>query len=122
MGVNYNIKGTEVPVTDELRSYAERQLAHAQKLLQGDPTAHVDVELKYESVRDGGKYGAEFTLQSEGQVYRADCWGTTLHEAMDVAGAELMRELSKAKKKKHSMFRRTAVKVKEYLRGWRESI
>lgn len=130
--MNYNIKGSGVPVTDELRSYAERQLAHADKLLMNDPTAHADVELTYDENRDpsfaeatkgrGGKYGAEFTLTSGGEIFRAVSWGLTLHEAMDLSGAELVRELAKAKKKKHSVFRRTAVKVKEYLRGWRSEV
>lgn len=120
--MNYNIKGTEVSVTDELRAYVERQLAHAEKFLSGGPAAHVDVELAYEAVRDGGKYRAEFTLQSGGEVHRAESFGTTLHEAIDLSGAELMRELAKAKEKRHSLFRRTAVRVKEYLRGWRSEV
>lgn len=120
--MNYNIKGTEVPVTDELRTYVERQLAHADKLLAGDSTAHTDVELEYAPVRDGGRYCAEFTLSVGGQIYRAGRWGTTLHEAIDLAGGELTKELSRNKKKKQSILRRTSLRVKEYLRGWRSDL
>ncbi len=120
--MNYNIKGTGIEVTDELRGYVERQLAHADKFLSPDPTAHVDVELQYLEDGRSGKYRAEFTASASGEVYRAERWGQTMHEAIDVAGAELAQELSRDKKKKQSVLRRTSVRVKEYLRGWRSDI
>lgn len=118
--LNYNIKGTEVQITPELRSYIEKRLEHAAKLLNGDSTAHADVELEYSMVRDGGKYRAEFTVGVGGTVYRAEDWGGTMHEAIDIAAGELARELTKNKKKNLKVFRHSAVKVKEFLRGWRE--
>ena len=120
--MNYNIKGTEVPVTDELRTYVERQLAHADKLVGDDPTAHTDVELAYLADGRSGKYRAEFTLSLGGEIHRAERWGSTLHEAIDVAGGDLVHELSRNKKKKQSVLRRTSLRVKEYLRGWRSDI
>ena len=120
--MNYNIKGTGVEVSDELRSYVERRLAHADKFVLGDPTAHANVELEYSAPRDGGKYCAEFNVALGGELYRAVEWGTTLHEAIDLAGGEFVKELSRDKKKRLQMFRRTAVKVKEYLRGWRTKV
>lgn len=120
--MNYNIKGTEVPVTDELRSYVERQLAHADKFVGGDPTAHTDVELQHLPEGRSGKYRAEFTLSIGGEVCRADRWGGTMHEAIDLAGAELVSELSRNKKKRQSILRRTSLRVKEYLRGWRTDL
>ena len=68
------------------------------------------------------QYRAEFTLSCGGEVYRAERWGSAMHEAIDVASAELAEELSRSKKKKLNVFRRSAVRVKEYLRGWRRSI
>jgi putative sigma-54 modulation protein len=120
--MNYNIKGTEVPVTDELRSHVERQLAQAGKFVNDDPTAHADVELHYLADGRSGKYRAEFTVSLGGQVHRVERWGSAMHEAIDLAGGDLAHELSREKKKKHSTFRRTAVRVKEYLRGWRSDI
>ena len=119
--MNYNIKGTALAVTDELRAYVERQLAHADKLIH-DSAAHADVELAFDEVRDGPKFRAEFTLEHHGALYRASAWGGTMHEAIDIAGGELMSELRKAKSKRLHMFRRGATRVKEYLRGWRNKI
>ena len=120
--MNYNIKGTGLGITDELRSYVERQLAHADKLVGDDTTAHTDVELEFSQMRDGGKYRAEYTLSCGGSVYRASEWGTTLHEAIDLAGAALVSELRQNKKKRLHVLRRTGTAVKEYLRGWRRKV
>ncbi len=120
--MNYNIKGTEVPTTDELRSYVEKQLAHADKFLNGDTTAHTDVELQHLPDGRSGKYKAEFTLALGGEIYRAERWGSTMHEAIDLAGSDLANELSRTKKKKQSVMRRASLRVKEYLRGWRSDL
>ncbi|MDE2071609.1 MAG: ribosome-associated translation inhibitor RaiA [Patescibacteria group bacterium] len=119
--MNYNIKGTHIDVHGELRSYVERALVHADKFLAGDPSAHTDVELRYESVRDGERYCAEFTLECRGGVHRAVAWGESMHAAIDLATAELVAELRKNKNKRLAGLRRTALRVKEYLRGWRRT-
>ena len=120
--MNYNIKGTGLDITDELRSYVERKLAGADKFLGDDPTALADVELQHLEEGRSGKYRAEFTVSASGAVYRASAWGGSMHEALDTAAGELVTELSRDKKKKLSLMRRTSVKVKEYLRGWRSDI
>ena len=120
--MNYNIKGTGVAVSDELRTYVERQLAHADKLLGADPSARADIELEYNQLRDGGKYRAEFTANSHGHSYRAECMGSSLHEAIDLAGARLTAELRANKKKRLHVLHRTGTRVKEYLRGWRNKM
>ena len=118
--LNYNIKGTEVQVSDELRSYVERALAHAEKFLSGDSSAHVDVELEHSPLRDGSKYRAEFTVAAAGALHRAEAWGTTLHEAIDLAIAGVGQELRRNKEKNRHFLRRGALKVKEFVRGFRD--
>jgi putative sigma-54 modulation protein len=120
--MQYNIKGTHVDITDDLRSYVERKLAQADRVAEVDTTAHADVELQYLEDGRSGKYRAEFTVSIKGEVYRAEAWGATLHEALDTAGGELTSELSRDKKKKLNVLRRTSVRVKEYLRGWRSDL
>lgn len=118
--LNYNIKGTGIEVSGELRAYAEKTLAQAEKFLSTDPTAHADIELEHSMMRDGGKYRAEFTVLASGALYRADVWGSTMHEAIDLATAELSKELRRNKDKRTHIFRRGALKVKEYVRGFRD--
>lgn len=115
--MNYNIKGSGIAITPELREYAEKKLGNAEKFVEGDTTAHADVELENSQARDGGKYRAEFTLSVGGTVYRAQKWGGTMHEAMDIAAGELVHELTRAKKKRLHMVRRGASKIKNLIRG-----
>ncbi len=120
--MQYNIKGTHLDISDELRSYVEKKLAHADRLVGNDSTAHANVELQYLEDGRSGKYRAEFTVSIKGEVYRSESWGASMHEAIDAAGGELVSELSRNKKKKLNVLRRTSVKVKEYLRGWRSDV
>ena len=111
-----------MPVTDELRTYVEKCLAHADKFLANDSAAHADVELEHAPVRDGDKYRAEFTVSASGELYRADAWGETLHAALDLSSGELTKELRRTKSKRIDVLRRSALKVKEYIRGWRKRV
>jgi hypothetical protein len=49
-------------------------------------------------------------------------WGGAMHEAIDLAGGDFVHELSRDKKKKQSILRRTSVRVKEFVRGWRDTV
>lgn len=117
--MNYNIRGTGLDISDELRGYAEKKLQHADKFLGNDSSAHAAIELEHNSARDGEHYRAEFTVSASGAVYRAERWGETVHSAIDLAIGELVNELSRNKKKRLHLVRRSAAKVKDYLRGWR---
>ncbi len=114
--MNYNIKGTNVAITDEIRSYLEKRLTHADKFLQHDPSAHADIEVSYH-VTEGKQYRAEFTLASLGKVYRTEARGTTLHEAIDLATDELADELRRIKKKNLSDIRHGAGRFKQFIRN-----
>lgn len=118
--INYNIKGTGLQITDELRSYVEKNLASAEKFLSGETTAHADVELEHAPMRDGGKYRAEFTLSARGEVYRAEAWGSTLHEAIDLAAGQLTKEIRHSKKKHITLVRRGGAMIKDAIRGLRD--
>lgn len=130
--MNYNLKGTGLEITPELRSYVEKRLAAADKFLGGDPVAHADAELEYDQRRDpsfaeapkgkGGKYRAEFTVRVSHGLCRAEEWGSTLHEAIDAAAGEIVAELRGAKQKRLHVFRRAALRIKKYMRGLRQKV
>ena len=109
-----------MPVTDELRTYVEKKLGQADKFLGGDSTTHADVELEYSQMRDGGKYRAEFTVSAGGEVYRAEEWAATMHEALDLAGGQLVKELRRDKKRHIALVRRGGAMIKDALRGLRD--
>jgi putative sigma-54 modulation protein len=118
--MNYNLKGTNVSITDEIRGHIEKKLSALDKLVKdaGDP--RVDVEVEYKE-GEAKTYRAELMLYAQGvtEPLRAEAEGATLHDAVDVAASELLQELTKAKKKRIHMLRHTGARVKDFLRGWR---
>lgn len=119
--MNYAIQGTGVTISDEIRSYVEKRLQTLDRF--GGEGARCDLELEYRALWDGPKYRVEILCHDPGaDTRRVEAEGTTLHEAIDIAAGELSRVLTQSKKKRLQVFRRTAVKVKEYLRGWRDKI
>jgi len=118
--MHYNVKGTGVPITDELRGYIEKKLATLDKFVYNESGARVDVECEFMASQER-QYRAELMLQDKTQL-RAEARGTTLHEAIDIAAGELVEGLTRAKKKRLHTLRHSAFKVKEYLRGWRSKI
>ncbi len=120
--LNYNIKGTGLEISDELRAYAVKKLSNAEKFIHNDSSAHADIELEHETMRNGDRNRAEFTVTAAGGLHRAESWGETMHAAIDLAIAELLTELSRNKKKRLHVVRRGAQRVKDYLRGWRSTV
>lgn len=116
--MNYNIKGTGLEITDEIRNYVEKCLSHAEKFLMRDSAARSDIECEYTEIGHGPKYRAEFNLSSSHGLHRAEAHGNTLHEALDIASAELTKEVRQTKKRRLDTFRKGAARAKDYLRGW----
>jgi len=117
--MNYNIKGTAIQLTDEVRAYLDRKLAHAEKFMRANAAARLDVELEFIAGAAGPKYRAEYSLVLGNYAVRAEAYGASLHEAIDVAADEFAHKLSRAKDKQQHLFRRGAAKIKDYIRGWR---
>jgi ribosomal subunit interface protein len=120
--MNHNITGTGLSITPELREYVEKKLAQEEKFLQRDSSAHVDVELQFAEGERDKKYRAEFNVSAKTGFFRAQAHGDSMHEAIDLALGELTRELTRAKHKRMRVFRHSAGKVKDFLRGFRGKI
>jgi len=118
--MHYNIKGTNVDISDELRQYVEKKLAASEKFVHD--AARMDIELEYRPNQDSKKYRAECMVEVDGKVQRVEAQGDAMHEAIDIATGELARDLSQIKKKRQHVLRRSAMRVKEYLRGFRSKI
>ena len=120
--MNYNIKGTAVEISPEVRSYVERKLAHLDRLVQKNADARVDVELQFAHGQDK-PYRAEYMLhRPKHEVLRVEAHGSALHEAIDIAQGELVRGLTESRKKDTHVLRRSALRVKEFMRGWRSRV
>lgn len=118
--MQYNLKGTDLGITPEIREYLEKKLASLDKFVANPGAERTDVELQY-LVGEARMYRAEFTYREPGlgNSLRAEARGTTLHEAIDLAEAELFREMTRIKEKRTNVMRRSAARVKDFLKGLR---
>lgn len=117
--MNYNIKGTAVVITPEIRTYIEKRLLALDKFFKDPTAARADIELEF-LADEAKQYRAEFTLHGPEikNVSRVSMRGSALYEAIDMATGELSRELSQSKKKSMRFFRRSAARVKDMVRGF----
>ena len=119
--MNYNLKGTNLSITPEIREYLEKKLGALDKLLVEKDIVRADVELEF--LRDEEKmYRAEVMLHDPHAKapLRVEARAEALHGAIDLAEGELFAELSRAKKKRVHLLRRGAGQVKDILRGFRD--
>lgn len=121
--MQYNIKASGVSASDEVRGYVEKKLAVLEKFVSDPTVVRADVELNYLESEEKN-YRAEFAIFDPAlpEAARTEARGQALHEAIDLCVSELQEELTRKKKKRIDLVRRTAVRVKEYLRGWRSKI
>ena len=117
--MNYNIKGTGVSITPEIREYLEKKLAALEKFVVQKDLARADVELQFLQ-GEARMYRAELMLHGQEKILRAEARGTTLHEALDLSVGDMTREVTQLKKKRIHVVRRSAAKVKDMLRGLRD--
>jgi ribosomal subunit interface protein len=120
MTLGYNIKGTGVSISDEVRAYIDKRLAHVSKLLADDSAALGTIELQYQTTEDRPRYRAEFTISATARMFRAEAFGDSLHEAIDIAVNELTNEVSRTKQKRLRFARRSAAAFKDFVRGLRD--
>lgn len=117
--MNYNLKGTNIEITDAMRSHVEKQLMHLDKFFGPRSGARLDIELEY--LRDEEKtYRAEATLHDHGfnGDFRVEECGHELNEAVDIMVNTLSLELSRAKKKHIDAKRKGGLMFKNIIRGF----
>jgi ribosomal subunit interface protein len=116
--MNYNLKGTDVSITDELREYVEKKLQSLDKL-SGEESARVDIVVAYLETEEK-QYFAEMTLHDTRDPMHTESRAATLHQAIDAAANELADTLHKVKTKRKDEARHDALTGKEMLREGEE--
>jgi putative sigma-54 modulation protein len=119
--MNISIKATNIELTPALKDYADKRMRGIQKFVEGKD-AEIDVEIG--KVTSHHKQGEVFEAQVNvvtplGKQYRAVSVKQDLYEAIDDTRNEIVREITSAKGKRDSLFRRGARRVKNLLKGFR---
>ncbi len=117
--MQYNIKGTDLQVTDANRSYVEKRLGALDKFFGPQDGVRIDIELELLK-EEAGIYRAEGTLHDHGlsRDFRAEARGGSLNESIDLMTKELALELAREKKKFIHEKRRGAARFKDFIRGF----
>jgi putative sigma-54 modulation protein len=111
-----NLKGTNLDLTPDIKSYLEKRLASLEKFLDEDDTTVVcDVELERSTKhKTGDVFRGEVTIRTRSGLYRAEANGETAEAAIDTVKDEVMRELRREKRKRIHLFRRGGARLKEF--------
>ncbi|MEI7720266.1 MAG: ribosome-associated translation inhibitor RaiA [bacterium] len=117
--MHYNIKGTALDISPEVRGYVEEKLAHLDKFFVGDSGARADVEVEHLQGEQSKKYRAEFGIVSKSGTFRVEARGSSLHEAVDLAMGEMSKEIDRSHKRGRGLVRRGALRIKDFVRGFR---
>ncbi len=119
--MEYNLTCSDIEIDGDTRAYLERKLTHIEKFIHHDAAYKLDADLKYSSGIDAKeeRYHAAFTLKINGTTLNAQANGQSANEAIDIAAAELAREVTSHKSRNESLVRDGALKAKKFLQGLR---
>lgn len=116
-----NEKGTNLEVTEAIRSYLYKKLEHIEKFIDvKDESVMCDVELGKTTNhhKNGDIFRTEINLKIKGNNLRAVSEMEDLFASIDVAKDEMVRELQSHKDKKISLVRRGGAKMKNFVKGF----
>ena len=115
-----SIKSTNITLTPALKDYTEKRLGAITKYTGGSAAITAEIGKTTEHHKSGDIFRAEVNVVTPlGKQYRAESEKADLYEAIDDVRTEIIRELSSAKDKNSTLFKRGAQKIKNLLKGLR---
>ena len=123
--IKINIKATNVDLTDEIHDYVVKKVTNLGKLLQKFQDDGAEVLVHFEVAKTTNHH------QSGEKLFRADCniaingigdfyahqEEQDLFAAIDAVKDKLFREIRSNKNKKFDLYKRGALKLKNFLKG-----
>lgn len=115
--MNINTRAVNIEITPALKDYAEKRFSNIDKYT---PIASVDIDL--EKSTNHHRSGEIFLVTVKvitvlGKVIISKSEKTDMYEAIDEARSDVARALNEGKKKRDSIFRRGAKKIKNMIKG-----
>lgn len=109
-----------VVLTDDLKAFIEEKVEKLEKVLDpNDTSVKADIEVGTTGgARTGEQFRAEINLSFAGGFVRAEATTESLRTSIDEALDEARRELKTARTKKRGLVRRSAARMKDFLRFW----
>lgn len=121
--IQTEIKATDLELTPAIKSYLEAKILMINKFVDSSTGGVLaDVELAKTTGQhhlQGEIFKAEINLQINGNFYRASSTQEDLYAAIDEMKDEIIRQITKDKNKKQTLFKKGARRLKGLLRGWK---
>lgn len=122
MNIQTEVKATGLELTPAIKGYVEEKVGQLEKLVDvttGGVRAEVEVGKTTHHHHHGDVFRAEINLYVNGSAYRAVTTTSDLYAAIDEMKDEVARQIVSKKDKKQTLFRRSARKLKDFLRWGR---
>ncbi len=118
VGMNINIKGTQMELTDAIRDHVTKRVESLEKFINDESAVvYVEVGKTTHHHKNGDYFKAEIEIRSNGQKFFAVSEKEDLYNAVDDAKEEVQRAMTYQKDKKENLYRRGARSVKKMLKG-----
>lgn len=121
--MNTNIKPVNMVLENDIYEYIDKKLKHLERFITSygdDIFIQVEVGKTTNHHRLGNIFRAEINVSVSGKSFRAVSEKEDLKTAIDDAEKELQQELVSYKDKQKTLFKKGAIKVKEFLKGLRK--
>ena len=120
--MNIRIHGVQIEVTEAMKAYVEKRIEPLSKMVKDNATV-CDIELARTTRhhQSGDIFKAEVNMVVEGEQMFATSEKSDLYEAIDDMRNELDRMLTTRKRKKITVFKKGAQKIKDIIKHIRRS-
>jgi ribosomal subunit interface protein len=113
-----NIKATNMELTGAISDYVNKRLAAIDKFVkEGEMVSYVEVGKTTNHHKQGDVFKAEFNIEIMGNKFYTVSEKEDLYIAIDDAKEEIIRQITKNKDRKQTLFKRGATSVKKMLKG-----
>ena len=106
-------------LTDAISDYVNKRLLSIEKFVKNEEkvTAYVEVGKTTNHHKQGDVFVAEFNIEIDGTKFYTISERDDLYSAIDDAKEEIVRQITKSKDRKQTLFKRGAKSVKKMLKG-----
>lgn len=114
-----NIKATNMELTDAINDYVNKRLSSIEEkfVKGGEMGAHVEIGKTTNHHKQGEIFKAEFNIEISGNKFYTVSEQEDLYTAIDDAKEEIIRQITRTKDRKQTLFKRGATSVKKMLKG-----
>lgn len=106
------VKGSHIDITEAIHDYLAKRLQAIERFLDEASIVEADLGRTTNHHKHGDIFRAELNISNKGDYTRVVAEAEDLYAAIDQVKDEAFNSLSSKKDKKHSLFKKGAIKIK----------